>query len=271
MFVEISMNGKIWKNKVLLHFSTIIHKEWPKSSNSIPGKVTYSSYFRGSLALSKCRPCFQFRFFGWCDDVDSVSLNTCRNNPNEAGTYQYLPNDILRVWIGVRTSTGISCFEVNASKIATGNHIWVNFIKFHPSLPNFCNAWPAWGCILSAQFTFICWWGGFGGSWSCTTTSAAAVPTRESKEGPGWHEVRRSCHLHKVSTNEGRKIKNTLLLFWKERNLPCQEQYKHSWLGKPRELLGNLESNQPFLVVGYMIDSPTQESRQVAELETLIS
>lgn len=250
MFVEISMNGKIWKNKVLLHFSTIIHKEWPKSSNSIPGKVTYSSYFRGSLALSKCRPCFQFRFFGWCDDVDSVSLNTCRNNPNEAGTYQYLPNDILRVWIGVHTSTGISCFEVNASKIATGNHIWVNFIKFHPSLPNFCNAWPAWGCILSAQFTSICWWGGFGGSWSCTTTSAAAVPTRESKEGPGWHEVRRSCHLHKVSTNEKRRKenKNTLLLFWKERNLPwlpCQEQYKHSWLGKARKLLGNLESNQP--------------------------
>ena len=105
---------------------------------------------------------------------------------------------------GIPKSTWISWVVVNASKIATGNHIG----KFHhisPYLQNFWNAWPPWGCILSAQFTSICWGGGFGGSWSCTTTSAAAVPTRESKEGPGrqyMNEARRSCHQHKVSTND---------------------------------------------------------------------
>lgn len=116
-----------WKNMKTRKFYYIFLPSFTRNGPSMLGKVTYSAYFRGSLALSKCRPRFQFRFLG---GVDSVSLNKCRNNPNEAGIYQYLPSDILRVWIGVHTSTGISCFEVNASKIATGNHIWVNSSSF---------------------------------------------------------------------------------------------------------------------------------------------
>lgn len=216
MFVEISMNGKIWKNKVLLHFSTIIHKEWPKSSNSIPGKVTYSSYFRGSLALSKCRPCFQFRFFGWCDDVDSVSLNTCRNNPNEAGTYQYLPNDILRVWIGVHTSTGISCFEVNASKIATGNHIWVNFIKFHPSLPKFlqCLAGLGLHSLSPIHFHLLVgriWW------LLILYNHFSSCCTHTREQGRTWVTRSKKIMSPSQSINKRRKEnKNTLLLFGKK-------------------------------------------------------
>ena len=74
--VETNMvNGKIWKNKVLLHGSTIIHEEWPKSSNSFLSKSFHGrkgdlfclfSRLPGAVKVSSS---FPIQIFG-CEDFD---------------------------------------------------------------------------------------------------------------------------------------------------------------------------------------------------------